>query len=503
MRQDAVGAARWHSRIALLAALVLAVPAAFVPIGPAGATEPPGPPPLAGIDFIDAWSNDDGGVDGGDGGDIGDVNPVFDNHGTASSDDPAAAGLDPVRVGKDVARCTAAVRSGDAGFVDVVVDTAYPGYVCTFRVTFENGTGVPATVAPTVILYDDGLTVTDVTAPPLPDLLGPGETASAVYSARIEQAAPQDATLAFSIVVAFTGDDDQQCVPLDPADIPDGAVLVNNSGLCTYFYDGKPGDCGPGWTEEDPFAWHFVANGTRNLGDGSLAAVFLSGLTVTGESPVKVNRNNQHFYVYTPTADTLVGAYVVFAGADPARLDRVNLVLSHTCNDPVAGGHTGGADLGLSLAGTGSDDGTSVVSVSLANDGIAAATDVVVSPSFPAGVTLTTITAPRGTEILGDGSWLVPWLGLGDTVVATYAATAGTPGSYVVTAEVTGSGVLDVDSTPANGAAGEDDFAAIEVRLGLPLDAPEGGAAAALIAAMLLGAAAYLARRRPLAPTAV
>ncbi len=489
MGTNANGTTAWRSGT-LAAALLTGVLAALVPAAPVGATEPPGPPPLAGVGFTDAWTNDDGSVDGADTADIGDVNGLFDAHGPDSSDDPSAEGLDPPRYDKDVARCSAGVRDGDAGFVDVLVDPAYPGYVCTFVVTFENGTGVPATVAPAAIVYDAGLTVTELTAPP--GIVGPGETASGAYAVRIEQRAPQGATLAFSIVLGFTGDDPAECVPL--TEIPDGAVPINASGLCTYFFDGNPGDCGPEWNEDNPYAWHFVANKTRNLGEGRLTAVFLSGLTIE-EGPSQVNRNNQQFYLYTPTADTLVGAYVQFPTGDPS---RAKLVLSHTCNEPIGGGHTGGADLGLSMIRTGTDDDLTAVTITLANDGFATATDVVVAAQFPAAFEVVAVAVPRGTDVAADGAWHIPALGAGESLELTITGRLG-DGVHVVSAEVTGSGVADVDSRPGNGASAEDDYAALALSRSPTVPLPDGGAAAALVASLMLAVAVYLLRRRPTA----
>ncbi len=113
---------------------------------------------------------------------------------------------------------------------------------------------------------------------------------------------------------------------------PPGAVLINASGLCTYFFDGNPGDCGPGWTAENPYAWHFVANQTGGLENGNVTALFVAAGEIGPAGPTTASTNNQQFYLYTPTADTLRGAFIDIAAG--------NLVLSHTCNDPISSGHT-------------------------------------------------------------------------------------------------------------------------------------------------------------------
>ncbi len=287
----------------------------------------------SGVIFTDTLTNDDGTVQGADTGDLGESDAIYDAWGPASSVDPTTEGLNASRYDKDVARCIATIGDPDAGSLDVEVANAYPGYVCTFAATFTNGTTVPVQVQPAVITADTGLTVTDISNPPIPAVLDSGATATAVLAARVEQIAPENSTLVFQVIIVVTGEDERPpCTPLTTADIPAGAVLINASGLCTYFFDGNPGDCGPGWTTANPYAWHFVANQTRNKGIGNVTAVFVAAGQLGPVRPTKVNNNNQQFYLYTPTADTLRGAFIDIAAG--------NLVLSHTCNDPISGGHT-------------------------------------------------------------------------------------------------------------------------------------------------------------------
>lgn len=176
--------------------------------------------------------------------------------------------------------------------------------------------------------------MTNISDPPIPAVLEPGASATAVFAARVEQIAPQTSLLGFQVIIIVTGEDERPpCTPLTIGDIPPGAVLSNDSGLCTYFFDGNPGDCGPDWTAENPYAWHFVASQTRSKSIGSLTALFVTRGQLGPVEPTQVNNNNnnQHFYLYTPTPDTLRGAFIDIAAG--------NLVLSHTCNDPVNGGH--------------------------------------------------------------------------------------------------------------------------------------------------------------------
>ncbi len=192
----------------LLIALLLAALFLAQPVGSAQTMEPAALT-VAGVSFTDAWSNDDGVVNDAvsDTGDVGDVNVIFDAHGTDSSDDPSAEGLNPPKYDKDVALCSATVRDVDPTYIDVTVVDGYPGYVCTFAVTFSNDSGVLVDVAPAVILFDPGLTVNEITDPPLPVTLAPRETATGVFFVRVEEEAPQNDTLAFSITLVFSGED--------------------------------------------------------------------------------------------------------------------------------------------------------------------------------------------------------------------------------------------------------------------------------------------------------
>ncbi len=459
------------SGVLLLAALSL-----VWPVGSTQATEP-APPPLAGVSFIDAWTNDDGSVDDADTNDVGDVNETFDAHGEASSDDPSAEGLDPRRYDKDVALCTATVRSADPSYVDVTVVNGYPGYVCTFAVTFENGTAVPAGVVPAVIVNDPGLDVSQITAPALPSLLGPGDQATGLFAVRIEESAPQDSTLTFSITLVISGED-AGCEPLTEADIPPGVILVNDSGLCTYFVDAKPGPCGPGDPDRvNRFAWHFVVNKTGGATGGTLTAVFLSAPDIVNSSPDQITRNTLQFYVYTPTADTLVGAYVVLVRGD-GDATRAQLVLSHTCNDLST------SDLALVVSSDTDGGGAVSFTFVLANHGAAPAADVTVSRWLSEGLTVESVTATAGTFFSGN-LWEIPFLGAGESAVLTITASADEPGVYEAIGEVVAAAGLDLDSVPGNGAVDEDDFARATARV--LFGAPTGpGAGTWLLLGLLL-----------------
>jgi len=82
-------------------------------------------------------------------------------------------------------------------------------------------------------------------------------------------------------------------------------------------------DCGP---FTSGVVWHFILN-KWNGSDGELFATFDSaGVLSTG--PEKVLENTQHFYVNTPTEDTLTDAYVQLDSAP----GDAQLQLSHICH---------------------------------------------------------------------------------------------------------------------------------------------------------------------------
>lgn len=100
--------------------------------------------------------------------------------------------------------------------------------------------------------------------------------------------------------------------------------------------------------------------------------------------------------------------------------------------------------------------------VGLANGGPTAAANVEVSDVLPAGLTYVSHVAPAGsTYTPATGIWAVPTLAVGATTNLTVTATVTSGGTIVNTAEVLASSVPDPDSTPGNGAAGEDDRASV------------------------------------------
>lgn len=197
--------------------LVAVISAAMVMMAAPGAAQPAGPGPLVLVDFTAASTNDDG--TGGDG-DLGDVSPLYDAWGAASSADPSEPGPGAARYEKDVARCTAAVRAGNPSYVDVLVENAYPRYVCTFSVTVRNGSPLTAAVSPAVLDADPGLSFA-VATPQLPAALAPGASGEAAFSVEVLNSAPQNAVLHAAVTIVVSADLGR--ILVDKVTIPAGA----------------------------------------------------------------------------------------------------------------------------------------------------------------------------------------------------------------------------------------------------------------------------------------
>jgi len=195
---------RMTRRTGALGVVLVTIATAMGLVATPGLAYTPDPGPLAAVDFVGAWTNDDGRKDDGDLGDTGfDSTPFYDAWpllpGPVSSSDPRDPGLDPAREDKDVAICTAAVRTADPDFVDVVVQHGYPGYVCTFVAVVENASTLPVTVSPAVVEADPGLMVGTLSS--LPAGLESGEQAAAVFWVEVRQTAPQGGVLHFTISI--------------------------------------------------------------------------------------------------------------------------------------------------------------------------------------------------------------------------------------------------------------------------------------------------------------
>ncbi len=104
-----------------------------------------------------------------------------------------------------------------------------------------------------------------------------------------------------------------------------------------------------------------------------------------------------------------------------------------------------------------------VFTVTVSNAGPDQATNVKVTDLLPAGYTYVSNTPSQGSYVSGTGVWTVGTLAASGNATLQITATANAAGPYGNTAEVTASDQPDPDSTPNNGAAGEDDQATITV----------------------------------------
>jgi large repetitive protein len=105
-----------------------------------------------------------------------------------------------------------------------------------------------------------------------------------------------------------------------------------------------------------------------------------------------------------------------------------------------------------------------VFSVTLTNSGPQSATGVIVADQLPAGLTFVSST-PSGSTTYnsGTGVWTVGTLASGASATLQITATVVTAGAKTNTAQVSASDQFDVDSTPGNSLATEDDQASAVV----------------------------------------
>ena len=105
---------------------------------------------------------------------------------------------------------------------------------------------------------------------------------------------------------------------------------------------------------------------------------------------------------------------------------------------------------------------TFTYTISATNGGPNTATNVQVTDQLPTGVTYVS-SQPAGVYNPSTGIWTVGDIASGSTATLQVMATATTPGAKVNSAEVTAVDQSDVDSTPGNGVASEDDQASVSI----------------------------------------
>jgi hypothetical protein len=119
--------------------------------------------------------------------------------------------------------CRASVRGADPNLVDVAVVSGYPGYVCTFNVTVDNASGLPASLSPAVLSADPGLEIA-IAEPLLPTVLGPGEQGEAAFSVTVLQSAARGAVLRAGVAITVTADHGR--ILVDKVTDPPGSTQV-------------------------------------------------------------------------------------------------------------------------------------------------------------------------------------------------------------------------------------------------------------------------------------
>lgn len=101
--------------------------------------------------------------------------------------------------------------------------------------------------------------------------------------------------------------------------------------------------------------------------------------------------------------------------------------------------------------------------VTVTNDGPDPAMNVAVQDLLPAGLTFVSKNPSQGTYDQVTGVWTVGNLAAAGNATLTVVATVATVGAKTNTAEVSASDSGDIDSTPGNGVAGEDDIDSVVV----------------------------------------
>ncbi len=104
---------------------------------------------------------------------------------------------------------------------------------------------------------------------------------------------------------------------------------------------------------------------------------------------------------------------------------------------------------------------TVTFTVTVSNAGPDAATGVVVTDQVPAGLSILSSTPSQGAYSNATGVWAVGTLGSGETGSLTITAQVVAAGLKTNTAEVTAADQSDIDSTPGNNVAAEDDQASV------------------------------------------
>jgi uncharacterized repeat protein (TIGR01451 family) len=100
----------------------------------------------------------------------------------------------------------------------------------------------------------------------------------------------------------------------------------------------------------------------------------------------------------------------------------------------------------------------------VSNAGPSTATGVEVKDQLPSGIAFSNASATQGAYNVGTSLWTVGAISPGASQTLTLVGTVEIPGSKTNTAEVFAADQVDIDSTPDNGAAGEDDQSTVTIQ---------------------------------------
>lgn len=176
----------------------------------------------------------------------------------------------------------------------------------------------------------------------------------------------------------------------------------------------------------------------------SLATTAGAGATLTNLGAIQIDISS---------ASAGADGYIAGLGGFGATVETVNFT-----NRPIDLSITKGVDDATPDVG---QDVTFTVAVR--NDGTVDATGVAVRDILPAGLAFVGATATQGTYDAGSGLWQVGTVASAESETLTVVATVTTPGTKTNSAEVWTANEFDIDSTPGNGDASEDDIASVSL----------------------------------------
>jgi uncharacterized repeat protein (TIGR01451 family) len=472
------------------------------------------------IDFVTAWTNDDGHVDGADVGDVGEVNAIYDAWLGDSSVDPSGPGYPADRTTKDVARCTATIAA-DPDFVDVTVQNAYPGYVCTFTAEIENRAAFPATVQTRSIGVPPEVTLTEIEGLPVGSVISPGAAVNVTFSATVLQEAGQNSEYTFQIIHVLGGEfiDLEIDVEADPYPAEDPLrtwfTPGEDVGFTVRLVNRGP-DPATGITVDLTLTDDTLLLNSATPSAGSIVGMTwtLAGLAVGEEQTVRLATTTVAVGIGAATGEVMT-ADQIDIDSTPGNYDGTNPE-DDWDRDAVDIADVLASIIDLALAMSVSPVGpvdigdSAVFTLVLTHQMIPApppgdvqvdASGVQVTNYLPGGVTFASAAPGSGTTFdSASGVWDVGFLAIGDSRSLAITVTVDGAGPFTNKAEVTRAAPAnDIDSTPNNGIVTEDDWAQAAIDAlpytGLETYRLAGAGLVLVLAGMLLVGTVRLRRR--------